>query len=1121
MDAKKLALDRRRNRLAENCDWVRGTEGPCFHCGCWGHSESQHGAANPVLPPPLPADSYPPVEILTQPIDSPRLPVPSHLRAVRLKSLTSLIEEEQEWFSERPHATMYDVCPELLIPRTTCRERVVRLVPGDVDHLAAVFQSPNNLALKSSVQVGSPPVRLQASSGGLTLQSVLSAEGQLRRQYWSSATRTGLWRTSAVHGRRVEEEEQQRQLLQDLVAEFGTAGFGEVAISDLENLRQLGPGSIVVFRHGVSYAELFGETPLDSFVSHWWGEPTLDFHRALRQHAHVEGAGRHGDDHAYWICTFANSQHHVDLGTHWRQSPFFEAMEHKCCKEVVMVVDKDATPFTRIWCIFELFRCTVLRLRLEIYCRQGLVSSALHDPEGEQPGMSRSLQPPSGMWYLSTLCAKIAELDLRKAVASREEDRRMIYNAIWRESSFEEVSFKVKRLFLDYKTCMGALQMVYDPLTGEPMDLLSCKGLRVARCEPSWRNCSPCRRRLPRHEVREFYDTIKACRRSGRFVVEGPPGSGKTVLLKQLMKLACEDEAWQGIPWRLPCGELARVLSQEDASHTALERWAKQHYSSFADSVIEDHRPLLLLLDGLDETGRQMVDVLLWLEALLTDRETQQQQHDAATVCILTCRPSLRGQGLEWLTKHHFVVYKMSKMRKEDLQEMYETEVTTGRRRDKLLSTMGSLAGMQQSSLWERPLMAMMLRQYLLEKYAPANNHSTSGRSAGSIVAPTAVQEIDILEFAVDALFNQGAGAVEGLQQRDVREVFLRLALRNQKAYGTRFLDTAQVFASDVRMPPELWEATKRGRLVLVDTADRTPQFVHAVFQEYMAAVQSLSTRDFQWFGWGLVAFHQRAVGQHIARILAKAPVGSELFIGGRDAGRLGMIITAAANVRALHALLRSDAVRQQPLRDPQIVQFLFGYFFNPFCWDPRLPLVAGRMVGLRAWLGMVLTCVCWPPVMCIAWFWPVLLGICFSAFDVPEGDSSAPLPIAIMAMLCLELPWFLFMVVERRRVVSAMVGGKPLHVHWFFRCFIPTMHVQWFVARRVAILLLGDPDCFPDVDLRTPEGAAALIGLDTGMLKFPVLVVLVVLVAPGSWLLRACKRLCRCSGMPAGEAES
>eukprot|EP00656_Telonema_subtile_P057927 TRINITY_DN9657_c0_g2_i1.p1 TRINITY_DN9657_c0_g2~~TRINITY_DN9657_c0_g2_i1.p1 ORF type:complete len:142 (+),score=27.21 TRINITY_DN9657_c0_g2_i1:155-580(+) len=88
----------------------------------------------------------------------------------------------------------------------------------------------------------------------------------------------------------------------------------------------------------------------DVFVSHWWGEPVAEFFLSVEQHAQVRCLGK---DTGYWICAYANNQHDLAeaLDQDPRKTAFFLAMEQ--CAYVLLVLDKDATPFRRIWCCFE------------------------------------------------------------------------------------------------------------------------------------------------------------------------------------------------------------------------------------------------------------------------------------------------------------------------------------------------------------------------------------------------------------------------------------------------------------------------------------------------------------------------------------------------------------------------------------------------------------------------------------------------------------------------------------------------------------------------------------------------------------------------------------------------
>ena len=107
------------------------------------------------------------------------------------------------------------------------------------------------------------------------------------------------------------------------------------------------------------------------FVSHWWGEPVKDFIKAVEYHAvqrfaprgkweysdykrQHEIVGKPADaDATYWICAYANNQHdlsELDVKDP-RDTPFFKAMQ--LCDGVLVILDKDAIVFTRIWCGFE------------------------------------------------------------------------------------------------------------------------------------------------------------------------------------------------------------------------------------------------------------------------------------------------------------------------------------------------------------------------------------------------------------------------------------------------------------------------------------------------------------------------------------------------------------------------------------------------------------------------------------------------------------------------------------------------------------------------------------------------------------------------------------------------
>jgi len=97
------------------------------------------------------------------------------------------------------------------------------------------------------------------------------------------------------------------------------------------------------------------------FVSHWWGEPVVEFLACLEQHA--KDRGLHPDYAAYWVCAYANCQwrlaEELPADAPLDQTPFYRAMSLPTTKGTVSVLDKNGVCFTRIWCVYELFTSLV------------------------------------------------------------------------------------------------------------------------------------------------------------------------------------------------------------------------------------------------------------------------------------------------------------------------------------------------------------------------------------------------------------------------------------------------------------------------------------------------------------------------------------------------------------------------------------------------------------------------------------------------------------------------------------------------------------------------------------------------------------------------------------------
>ena len=97
--------------------------------------------------------------------------------------------------------------------------------------------------------------------------------------------------------------------------------------------------------HGCSFVELVATKPQPScwFVSHFWGEPVLDFIACVSRHAKLRELPREA---AYWVCAYANNQWdlaEIDVSDP-KLTPFYRAMQ--ASDGVLLILDAKATPFT-------------------------------------------------------------------------------------------------------------------------------------------------------------------------------------------------------------------------------------------------------------------------------------------------------------------------------------------------------------------------------------------------------------------------------------------------------------------------------------------------------------------------------------------------------------------------------------------------------------------------------------------------------------------------------------------------------------------------------------------------------------------------------------------------------
>lgn len=172
----------------------------------------------------------------------------------------------------------------------------------------------------------------------------------------------------------------------------------------------------------VSFVELVGPSPMEWFVSHYWGMGVRHFSDAIRKHAESFGKSHDPRGLAYWICTFSNSQWHVkaELGNgNWKESSFYLALRSPRCRGTAMIIDEKVLPLQRIWCLFEVYH-TIQFSKSDHF--QGLLLCT-------STGVLQEGRAGTDVAVKVGECAK--NLDTRAADASNKEDKAMIHAEAW------------------------------------------------------------------------------------------------------------------------------------------------------------------------------------------------------------------------------------------------------------------------------------------------------------------------------------------------------------------------------------------------------------------------------------------------------------------------------------------------------------------------------------------------------------------------------------------------------------------------------------------------------------------------------------------------------------------
>lgn len=207
-------------------------------------------------------------------------------------------------------------------------------------------------------------------------------------------------------------------------------------------------------KNRVAYAELLDPMEPHVFVSHWWGEEFVAFVRTLDNFDKLKLAGS-PEQTVFWVCSFANRQWQVNLGETLQESPFERALTAESCTHVLMVLDRNATPLRRIWCLYEVLRTHALKKDFHMGTENGMLTVG-----GEPQGRVRT--------DLLDLTRKVIQIDASTATASRETDRQMIVKEVDEVAGVEQFGIHIMSLLKDAFVSRGGKQLGADDSTLKP-----------------------------------------------------------------------------------------------------------------------------------------------------------------------------------------------------------------------------------------------------------------------------------------------------------------------------------------------------------------------------------------------------------------------------------------------------------------------------------------------------------------------------------------------------------------------------------------------------------------------------------------------------------------------------
>ncbi|CAK9033974.1 unnamed protein product [Durusdinium trenchii] len=190
----------------------------------------------------------------------------------------------------------------------------------------------------------------------------------------------------------------------------------------------------------LSYAELAGSHQVLWFVSHFWGTSFRHFVHSVRKHAESVRRGElramrrvPWTEPTYWICSFSNNQWEVEaeVGKSWDDSSFFKTLNCSDCLGTAMILDDEAMPLTRAWCLFEVLQTKEIQNKRPDFegddeqQRLFPIERSFRD-RGKTGGKTAE----AGVDVALHLAKRLSNLRLEDATASVQKDKDMIDHLI-------------------------------------------------------------------------------------------------------------------------------------------------------------------------------------------------------------------------------------------------------------------------------------------------------------------------------------------------------------------------------------------------------------------------------------------------------------------------------------------------------------------------------------------------------------------------------------------------------------------------------------------------------------------------------------------------------------------